>query len=42
MSDPQLELSAADNRLRVSGELNFNNVPAFVSKAQDYFKNGSR
>ena len=39
MNDPKIELSTADNRLRVSGELNFKNVPALVSMSQDYFKN---
>jgi len=34
----QFELSA-DNRLQVSGELNFKNVPELVLKSQEYFKN---
>ena len=34
----QFELSA-DNRLQVSGELNFKNVPELVLKSQKYFKN---
>jgi phospholipid transport system transporter-binding protein len=41
MSDPQLEYSAVDSRLRVSGDLSFKNVPALVSKSQDYFKNNN-
>ncbi len=39
MNDPKVEFSTADNRLRVSGELNFKNVPTLVSISPDYFKN---
>jgi phospholipid transport system transporter-binding protein len=39
MNDPKVEFSTTDNRLRVSGELNFNSVPTLVSISPDKFNN---